>query len=152
MWVMQYFQSEKPRVTEWSTSPWVGSPILLYDSPFQHWKLSLTIQIWLSPVQSHKCHLNHHFDAWNLWQEELLVVPLETSPGMDKWPQMMRERAKTDFSLNTGASWCMFEDMLVHCKQSLHCSATVGALSNGKKTSAQGNRRLHIWITVSSVI
>ena len=130
---MQYFQSAKSWVTEWSRSPWIGSPILLYDSPFQHWNLWLTIQIGVFSVQSHKCHLNHYLNAWNLWQEELLVVPLETSPGTDKWPQMMRERAKTDFCLNTGASWCMFEDMLVYCKPSLHCSAKVGVLSNGKR-------------------
>lgn len=133
MWVMQYFQSAESRVTKWSTSPWIGSLILLYNSPFQHWRLSLTIPIWLSSVWSHKCHLNHHSNAWNLWQEELLVVPLETSPGMTKWPQVMRERAKTDISWNARAFWCMFEDVLAYCKQSLRCSAEVGASSNGKR-------------------
>lgn len=129
---MQYFQSAKSWVAEWSISPWIGSSILLYDSPFQHWKLSLTIQVWLFSVQWHKCHLNHHSNAWNL-ARRAAGGSLRNLSWDDKWLQMMKQRAKTDFSLKAGASWYTFEDMLVYCKLSLHCSAKVGALSNGKK-------------------
>lgn len=150
MWVMQHFQSAKSWVPEWSTSPRIHSSLLRLDSPFQHRKLSLTIQIWLFSVQPHKC-LNHHLNAQNLWQEGLLVVPLETSPGMEKWPQTMRERTKTDFSLNTGDSWYMFKDALMYCKLNLHCSTELSALSNGKK-SPRANSKLNIWTQVSSII
>lgn len=106
------------------------------------------MQIWLSSVWSHKCHVNHPLIAWNLWQE-LLVIPLETSLWMGKWPQMMKERARTDFPFNSSAPGTL-EDLLTYCKAEpallcwSWCCKQWGEI-------AQANSMLSTQISVSSI-